>query len=349
MSRTYRAGIIGLGFIGAGDQVSGDAIGGQKVTALDGTHISGLSSNSRVKVVAGSSRDEGRRSRFTQRTGITNTYADWREMLSRERLDIVSVATYAPEHREMTEAAVAHGAKAVYVEKPIAQTIADAIAMRDCCAKAGVLLVVNHNRRFNPNYHRLRDLIAAGGLGDLTSASLRWGAGRLGNIGTHLIDAVCMVTGRKVLAVSATLDSTGKPDCRGARFADPGGWGVLRHEGGMMSTVDAADYGAGPMYVMIHGTKGRAITGRDEVIIEMHTGETDRWPSLRAEAPSTTRAVGHIVQWLDAGGGDFAHAAQEAIDVLEVIAAFHASHRRNAAWVALPLTGEDRNIVVNSG
>src|SRR6266542_3463138 len=92
----YRAGIIGLGFIGGADQVSGDAIG-QVVANLDGTHAAALSGHPRVALVAGSSRDAGRRGRFAARTGA-RTYADWREMVEREALDVVSVATYAPSH-----------------------------------------------------------------------------------------------------------------------------------------------------------------------------------------------------------------------------------------------------------
>src|SRR5947208_2276087 len=98
LGRAYRAGIIGLGFIGAADQVSGDALG-QRVGNLDGTHLDALTRNPRVEVIAGSSRDTGRRQRFTQRTGC-RTYADWREMIERESLDLVSVATYAPYHAE---------------------------------------------------------------------------------------------------------------------------------------------------------------------------------------------------------------------------------------------------------
>ena len=99
----YRAAIIGLGFIGGGDQVSGDALG-QQVDDLDGTHFSALSGHPRINLVAGSSRDEGRRKRFAERSGDAHTYADWREMLDSEQLDIVSVATYAPQHAEITTA-----------------------------------------------------------------------------------------------------------------------------------------------------------------------------------------------------------------------------------------------------
>ena len=64
----HRAVIMGLGYIGGADQVSGDALG-QLVVDLDGTHIDALANHPRVDVVAGSSRDLGRRERFTERTG----------------------------------------------------------------------------------------------------------------------------------------------------------------------------------------------------------------------------------------------------------------------------------------
>ena len=78
---TYKAGIVGLGFIGGADQVSGDVLG-QEVEDLDGTHLQALANHPQVEVVAGSSRDQGRRDRFATRTGA-RTYADWREFLER--------------------------------------------------------------------------------------------------------------------------------------------------------------------------------------------------------------------------------------------------------------------------
>ena len=114
---TYRAGIVGLGFIGGADQVSGDALG-QRVVDLDGTHFDALSNHPRVNIVAGSSRDAGRRERFVQRTEAA-VYADWKEMLAKEALDVVSVATYAPVHAEITVACAEQEIRAIYCEKPI--------------------------------------------------------------------------------------------------------------------------------------------------------------------------------------------------------------------------------------
>lgn len=343
--KTYRAGIVGLGFIGGGDQVSGDALG-QKVEDLDGTHAEAYANSPRTELVCGSSRDAGRRERFEARTGV-KTYADWREMLSTEQPDIVSVATYTPTHAEITEACVAHGAKAVFCEKPIASTAADAARMIEACEAADALLVINHNRRFTPSYRRLRDLASQGGLGELTSCTLQWGSGRLGNVGTHMIDALQMLTGRAVEAVTGVLDLSGRPDCRGEQFQDPGGWGLMRLSGDLMVTVDAADYGSVPVILGLNGTEGRAVTGRRGVDLTFADGRTDHWPA-HERGTSMDLAVSEIVAWLD-GTGTFPYQAREALRTLEAILGFHVSHDRGGTWVDLPLTGEERERELKSG
>jgi predicted dehydrogenase len=344
--RTYRAGIIGLGFIGGGDQVSGDRIG-QKVANLDGTHRETFSKNARVELVAGCDFDAGRRERFAQRTSA-RTYDDWRAMLETERPDIVGVATYSPSHAELTIGCAEAGVRAVYCEKPIASSLAEADAMIAACEQAGSLLVINHNRRFNPNYRRLRELIAAGELGELTSVSLRWSTGRLGCVGTHFFDAARMLTSRDIVAVSATLDLREKADCRGSEFHDPGGWGVLKMEGGLMTVVNAANYALGPGEVVIDGTLGRAIAGGDPIELKWHDGRHEVWPGTRREATSMDRALDEIIAWLDEPS-DFSTPAREALQCLEAIIGFHISHKANAAWIDLPLTGANRQYQVIAG
>ena len=345
-SSTYNAGIIGLGFIGAADQISGDALG-QQVKDLDGTHLHAIENNPCIKLVAGSSRDDGRRNRFYDRTGA-HTYSDWQEMLDKEDLDLVCIATYAPVHKEITVACADYGIRVIFCEKPIAPYICDAEHMVQACKKSGSLLVINHNRRFNPNYRRLRDFIVSGQLGDLTSVNAQWGNGRLGNVGTHVLDAICMVTGRRIEAVSGTLDVAGKPDCRGSQFRDPGGWGLMQLSRGPIVTVDASDYGKVPISISFQGTKGRVFTGGDDVIIESWNGEREQWLGLRKEATSMDRAVTEIGNYLDGSDG-FSYQAEEAVHVLEAIVAFHASDKCLGSWTKLPLSGENRKIKVNSG
>jgi len=236
----------------------------------------------------------------------------------------------------------------VYCEKPIATRLCDAQRMVSACDEAGTLLVVNHNRRFHPNFRRLRDAIADGVLGTVTSVSLRWGSGRLGNVGTHIFDAVRMLTGRKVEAVSGTLDLSGRPDCRGADLHDPGGWGLMRLEGGGMVIVDAADYATVALEIRVNGSEGYAAVGRYEIALEFRDGRSERWPDTTGNTTSMDRAVAEIVAWLD-DGTPFPYPAAEAAHVLEAIIAFHVSHERHGAWIDLPLVGTDCEREVRSG
>jgi len=341
----YNAGIIGLGFIGAADQISGDALG-QQVENLDGTHIVGYENHPRVDIISGSSRDQGRRDRFATRTGA-RTYAQWTELLEKESFDIISVATYAPYHAEITIACAEAGIRAIYCEKPIATRLDDANRMVEACGKSGSLLVLNHQRRFNSNCRRLRDFIAAGDLGELTSVNLQWGNGRLGNVGTHMIDGLMMLIGRKVERVSGHLDLAGKPDCRGDEFADPGGWGILIMEDDLRVTVDAPDYGTMPGCITINGTLGRAMTNQTDVTIEKWDGARDYWEAPPKSPSGMDRAVDEIVQYLD--GAEFPYDAEEGRLTFEAIVGLHASHHKNGQFVDLPLTGKDRGFEVLSG
>jgi predicted dehydrogenase len=341
---TYKAGIIGLGFIGAGDQVSGDALG-QRVENLGGSHSASYAGHPRVELVAGSSRDEGRRQRFSGRSGGVRTYTDWQKMLEAEDLDIVSVATYTHVRADITIGCAERGVRAIYCEKPIASTVLDGERMVAACEQSGSLLVVNHNRRFESNHRALRDLIARGGLGQLTSAIVQWSSGRLGNVGTHMFDALRMLTGREVLGVVGVLDMAGKPDCRGDQFRDPGGWGMFRLEDGIMATVTAPDYGMLAPQITLCGTEGRAVVTTD-IEVEYADGRNESLP--RSQDSYMDVAIKEMVDWLD-GGSEFGVAPADAVRALEVIAAFHVSEGRNGSWVTLPLSENDKTIVVNSG
>jgi hypothetical protein len=156
-----------------------------------------------------------------------------------------------------------------------------------------------------------------------------------------------MITGRKVTAVAGALDLSGKPDCRGAEFQDPGGFGLLRFEGGLIATVDAADYGKGPGYIIVNGTLGRAVIAGMDMRLEHWDGTSEHWPNPDPATSSMDRAVAGIVSFLD-GTSQFPHSAADSVRVLEVIIAFHVSHGRNSGWVELPLKGSDRELELRS-
>lgn len=345
--KTYRAAVIGLGMIGGADQESADKLG-QSVAKMDGTHTGAYMKNPRVKIVAGATRDQGRRERYEKRTGA-KTYADWREMIDKEQIDIVSVATYSPTHAEITIGCAQKGIPVIYCEKPVATKLTDAEKMLDAAERNKSLLLFNHQRRTDPNHRRLQQAIAEGQLGDLVSATVQWSTGRLGNVGTHVIDGLIMLTKRRIQAVSATLDLSGRPDCRGSEFHDPGAFGTLKLEGGMMAAIHAPDYAKIPgFHTEIYGKQGRAIIKGLSVTLESADGKIDTWAAPTDGITSMDRAVSEIIDQLD-GKKPFSISPEESVHVFETIVGFHASHARNGAWTNIPLTGKDREIEVHTG
>ena len=138
------------------------------------------------------------------------------------------------------------------------------------------------------------------------------------------------------------------PDCRGAEFRDPGGWGVLRLGDHLPVTVDAADHSRVPARITLNGTQGGVCVCGQEVLFTSWDGQSEQPPSRRDALSSMDRAVAEIVNGLDERRSE-SPTAESARRTLEAILAFHASHARNGAWTPLPLQDADRHIVVHSG
>jgi predicted dehydrogenase len=171
---------------------------------------------------------------------------DYCEMLQRERLDLLSVATPDHRHAEVVFAAIPTGVKAIYCEKPIATTLADADRMIAMAEEAGVAMVVNHTRRWYATYQYARDLIHAGHLGKVTHIHAICGGPRamLFRNGTHLIDAATFFAESEPVWVTGHLDAGHEQygpvyAGQGGRdpALDPGGSALIRFENGVIASV----------------------------------------------------------------------------------------------------------------
>lgn len=123
---------------------------------------------------------------FQELHGGENLYEDYREMLAKENLDIVSICTWPHLHSEMVIAAAEAGVRAIHCEKPMAPTWAEAQRMTHVCADLGVQLTFNHQRRFGPEFQQARALMRSGAIGDLVR--LEGSCGNLFDWGTHWFD-----------------------------------------------------------------------------------------------------------------------------------------------------------------
>jgi predicted dehydrogenase len=173
----------------------------------------------KVEVIAVADPDEAGRKRAQDRSGAVTGYADYHEMLERERPNLVSIAPrYLGERLDMVKAAAAVGAH-IYLEKPMATCLAEADAMLDACTAAGVKMAVAHQGRLHPATLHMLDLVRQGEIGTLRlirgygKLDHRGGGEDLMVLGTHIFDLMRLFAG-DASWVSADLLS-------GSRLAGP--------------------------------------------------------------------------------------------------------------------------------
>ena len=126
-SAKYRVAIVGAGRIG------GLLEGERPPSAFRKPHSHFASYNAvdETEVVAVAGRSEGRLQMFTERYGITNLYTDYREMIEKERPDIVSVTTQTIHKAEVITFAAEQGVRGIFAEKALCSSLEEADRIRD--------------------------------------------------------------------------------------------------------------------------------------------------------------------------------------------------------------------------
>ncbi|MEV6012916.1 Gfo/Idh/MocA family oxidoreductase [Streptomyces sp. NPDC051976] len=157
----------------------------------------------------------GRAEEAAARFGFAAATRDWREVAADPRVRAVSVTAPNFLHREIG-VAMAEAGKHLWIEKPVGLTTADARAVADAVAMAGVQGAVGFNYRNAPAVEAARDLIASGELGAVThvrfrlfsdyaahpESALTWryerergGSGVLGDLASHGADLAAYLLG----------------------------------------------------------------------------------------------------------------------------------------------------------
>ncbi len=189
---TYRVGIVGLSWITA--DLAGPGTHPVLGNAMPGTHLSGMARIPEVQVVAGCDISEGARNQFIERWGSTwpdlLVFDDYNAMLQDVPLDIVAVATPDHLHAPVVKAAAAAGVRAIFCEKPISTHIDEVDDMLVAIEDHGIVVNVNHTRRWNPTWVAAREVLRAGRIGDLVTVIGKIGGERamLWRNDSHLID-----------------------------------------------------------------------------------------------------------------------------------------------------------------
>ncbi|MCY3958364.1 MAG: Gfo/Idh/MocA family oxidoreductase [Chloroflexi bacterium] len=165
--------------------------------------------------------DEGREE-LAAACGAQRTYADYREMLERERPDIVAIARhwYDDGRVEETLAAIEAGAKGLYVEKPLAPWADQARAVMKAAEAAGTHVILAHRSREHPGMQAIRARGEAGEWGAMTRIrAMDKGDHRVGVEESmihapHVFDAMLYLVGEAPVQVSGLVLQDGRPATR---------------------------------------------------------------------------------------------------------------------------------------
>lgn len=172
-------------------------------------------------------RNEGELTEFAARWGWAGSTTDWRAAATSDEVDLVDIVTPNNVHAEQAIAALEAG-KHVACEKPLAATLADAVAMEAAAATASGSTFVWFNYRRVPAVALARQLVVDGALGRIyhvraaylqswggPDTPLLWrfqgdvaGSGAHGDLNAHLVDMVRFITGEEIVIVEGAIEHT---------------------------------------------------------------------------------------------------------------------------------------------
>ncbi len=346
----YKAAVIGLGRIAStiDDEVTGSN------WILPFSHMGSYREVPEVEVVAASDlhaeqlADFGKRYEMDER----QLYSDYREMLERERPDIVSICTNA-KHRHgvvMDIARMNVGVKVIWAEKPLAISLADADEMVAACRAAGITLAVNNLRRWHPWFVMARKLIDDGVLGTIQTIH-SYQRGTWSN-NSHMVDLVRYMAGGdgQIDWVFGEMESDAAAesddDTRGVGFwrMKNGAYGHLRTvETGLVDELDVIGSN-GRIRATNNGVTWelwkKVGIGRHETEFALHQFPRPQWITSAG-----VMAVRDFIQVIETGKKTNSP-GEDGVAHLEAIIGMRESHRRGGIKMTLPIA--DRSLLVHS-
>jgi len=168
-----------------------------------------------------------------KKLGGVKAYADYKTMLAESRPEIAAICPrHIHEHRDMIVAAVEAGVKGIYIEKPFVRTLAEADEVVKLCAAKGVRLAIAHRNRYHPVLETVKQLVAAGEIGELQEVRVRGKQDHRGGgldlwvLGGHGFNLATLFTG-PAISCEATILVEGRPATKADIHAGDEGVGPI--------------------------------------------------------------------------------------------------------------------------
>ena len=206
--RKIKTAVIGAGFMGR--------VHTEGIRRLGNVEISGVAAISKEEAES-----------FGQASGIDRTTDNYMDLISDPNIEAVHVCLPNALHAPVAKAAIEAG-KHVLCEKPLAMNAAEAREMLATATSKGIIHCVNHNLRCYPVLQHIRQMISSGDLGEilivqgtysqdwlLYDTDYNWRLDSKDNgpmrvvadIGSHWMDLVQHLTGLKITALCADMET----------------------------------------------------------------------------------------------------------------------------------------------
>lgn len=187
--------VVGCGAVGSGYDEARDG--------LPLSHAGAYAAHARTALVGGVDPESEARRRFEDRWQVP-AYATVAEALTDVRPGLVSLASPPVARADVVRTALDADVRAIWAEKPLAPGAAEAAAIVDMCAAAGIPLQVNFIRRFDPLHRRLAESLERP-----FHADFRF-SGTLANYGPHAFDLFRWYAG-EIAGAAAVQTAVGEP------------------------------------------------------------------------------------------------------------------------------------------
>src|SRR5688500_15743129 len=270
-ARPLRVGMVGYAFMGAAHSHAWRTA----------PRFFDLPLQPRLTAVAGRNADGVRAA--ADKLGWASVETDWRRLVERDDIDLIDICTPGDTHADIAIAALEAG-KHVLCEKPLANTVAEAVDMADAARRAeerGVRSMVGFTYRRVPAVALAKQLVDEGRLGTIRHVRAQYlqdwivdpafplvwrlqkdkaGSGALGDIGAHIIDLAQHVLGSAITGVSGLTETFVKerplPEASsGLSASGSGGTGAVtvddaalflaRFESGALGSFEATRFASG--------------------------------------------------------------------------------------------------------
>jgi predicted dehydrogenase len=332
----YKAGLVGCGRIGS----EFDDDPKRKIVS---THAGAYSAVPETELAAVADINREKLYKCGKRRCVNSLYQNYEEMLETENLDILSICTWNSTHLDIVKKAVEYNVKAIFCEKPIANTLRNAHQIVEICNKNNVLLQIDHQRRFDKFHQAIRDFIIGGKLGKIQQVSFYYTAG-IANTGSHMFDLLRFFFGGVSWVIAFPSENKSPTE------NDPNFDGVIRFKNNVFCTIHACDVNNFSIFEMdIVGEKGRLIIThsgfdldfyevRDSDLFsgykELYSGE----PPVDVNLPRDfmINGVKHLVKCLENSKPSIS-SGEDGLRALELICAFHESAKEDGKKIYLPL------------